>query len=174
MSFRIRNVGRPPGGERGAALGRHDRASDLWGCVTAGLSDGRTFRFRPRGAACGGSAPRAPAQLCRQCLHNLLSVPGDRVRARGLTLPPFSRDARAVRGVTPAVVAALGVLFAAGGCGGGGGGGKGGNGGGLTGLGGFGLVDGGGGGGADGGADVKLDPAPPLCGNGIAETGESC
>ena len=77
--------------------------------------------------------------------------------------------------VTLAVVAMLGAV----GCGGGGGGGQAGTGGGFTGLagfGGFGLVDGGGptDGGGSSGADVRLDPAPPICGNGVVETGEAC
>ncbi len=86
--------------------------------------------------------------------------------------------------VAPAVVALFGwlaALMAAPGCGGGGGGqaGRGGSSGGLTGfggIGGLGLADGGGPTDAGGstGADVRLDPAPPICGNGIVETGEAC
>ena len=81
--------------------------------------------------------------------------------------------------VTLAVVASLATLAAITGCGGGGGGGHAGTGGGFTGLAGFGgsgLVDGGPlvDGGGSSGADVRLDPAPPICGNGIVETGEAC
>jgi hypothetical protein len=88
-------------------------------------------------------------------------------------------------------VTAVGALLALAGCGGGGGGsahggsggagltGLGGSGGfGLTGGGGSGLVDGGfgltDGGGSTGTDGPPLTPAPPLCGNGIVETGETC
>jgi hypothetical protein len=80
------------------------------------------------------------------------------------------------RRVTLAVVAkltAVGALATAIGCGGGGGGG--GLGGGILGIGGIGGSGLGGGAAIDGGAaDVPLDPAPPICGNGIVEAGEAC
>jgi hypothetical protein len=71
---------------------------------------------------------------------------------------------------------ALGALAAAIGCGGGGGGGHGGSGGGFTGFGGFGLFDGGpgDGGGSTGTDGPTLQPAPPICGNGIVEAAEAC
>src|SRR6185436_12488081 len=71
--------------------------------------------------------------------------------------------------------AMLGALAAVG-CGGGGGGGVGGRGGSGVGFGGFGLFDGGpsDGGGSTGTDGPPLQPAPPICGNGIVETAEAC
>jgi hypothetical protein len=82
------------------------------------------------------------------------------------------------RGALAAFVrlAAVGALAAAIGCGGGGGGGHGGSGGSFTGFGGFGLFDGGpaDGGGSTGTDGPTLQPAPPICGNGIVEAAEAC